>query len=619
MKNYPYVLFVFIYSILSVDALCNTDNKAPNQTTPLVEIQNFATVNSNSINAYDIAAHFSPIEENKINAPEAITTTTFGTASKFNAGSVSEFQGIGVIALSSSVFVVTYRDMGNSNFGNSVVGTVSGTNITYSSEFTFNAAATHYISVAALSSSVFIVAYRDEASSNYGHSVVGTVSGTGASATITYSSTEFTFNAATTWFTSVAALSNSTFVVTYRDQGNNNFGSSKLGTVTGTGASATITYSSNEYSFEFQMGYFSSTALSNTTFVVTYRDGGNLSYGNSVIGTVSGTGASATITYSSEFTFNAGNTWYPSVAALSSSTFVVTYSDVGNNFSGKSVVGTVSGTGASATITYSSSAFIFNAAPTAMTHRVTTSMNNTQFVVTFTDEGDSFKGKVMIGTVSGTGASATITYSTEEEFATFSDYPTVTVLKNDVIGPPSSSNTQYVIAYDNGSDGSHGYARIGDASASLPVELTHFEGQVIDNSIRLTWQTASEKNNEGFDVQRSANGHDWKAIGFVSGNGTTTTTSNYDFIDHQPFKGKNYYRLKQVDLDEKYQYSNIIQIETQQTASTNIRLFPNPATNVLIITTTEPTFIQIINSNGLIIKEQIIQNTETIKDRKSVV
>jgi len=80
--------------------------------------------------------------------------------------------------------VVAYTDDGNSNYGTAVIGDVSGTTITYGSEYVFNAASTGYNSAAALSSDKFVVAYRDSGNSLYGTAVIGDVSGT----TITYGS-----------------------------------------------------------------------------------------------------------------------------------------------------------------------------------------------------------------------------------------------------------------------------------------------------------------------------------------------------------------------------------------------------------------------------------------------
>ena len=110
----------------------------------------------------------------------------------------------------------------------------------------------------------------------------------------------------------------------------------------------------------------------------------------------------------------------------------------------------------------------------------------------------------------------------------------------------------------SGSDFAHVGAAINhDGVTFLPIELTYFKGENIDNQNKLTWQTASEKNNHGFHIEKSTNGTDWEEIGFVQGNGTTTEVSNYEFVDNLDFpsledlESLNYYRLKQTDFDGK--------------------------------------------------------------------
>src|SRR5690606_28516311 len=75
--------------------------------------------------------------------------------------------------------------------------------------------------------------------------------------------------------------------------------------------------------------------------------------------------------------------------------------------------------------------------------------------------------------------------------------------------------------------------------------------------VDLTWATASEYNNDRFEIERSTNGLNWSQIGSVSGMGTTQQRHEYLFTDEYPENGENYYRLKQVDFDDKYEYSPI--------------------------------------------------------------
>jgi predicted phosphodiesterase len=91
-----------------------------------------------------------------------------------------------------------------------------------------------------------------------------------------------------------------------------------------------------------------------------------------------------------------------------------------------------------------------------------------------------------------------------------------------------------------------------------PVELSLFYCEQIDGLVRLNWQTATESNNYGFEIQRACDNGTFKRIGFVPGKGTTQQPQIYEFKDQQAEPGKYYYRLKQIDFDGDFHYSNII-------------------------------------------------------------
>jgi hypothetical protein len=116
----------------------------------------------------------------------------------------------------------------------------------------------------------------------------------------------------------------------------------------------------------------------------------------------------------------------------------------------------------------------------------------------------------------------------------------------------------------------------------LPVTLLSFTGRLQpDNSVQLSWETVNEINNDYFEVERSANGTDFGAIGKVPGTGTSTVGHSYSFSDSHPREGTNFYRLRQVDLDGKASYSPVITVIV-----TNDKLFaigPNPAREVLTV------------------------------------
>ena len=111
---------------------------------------------------------------------------------------------------------------------------------------------------------------------------------------------------------------------------------------------------------------------------------------------------------------------------------------------------------------------------------------------------------------------------------------------------------------------------------SLPVELTSFTAQTTSEGVRLSWTTASELNNSGFEVQRSTNQTNWATLGFVRGAGTTTEAQSYSFVDASA-SGRVFYRLKQVDFDGQFEYSNIIEVNAgvPQTFALE-QNYPNP-------------------------------------------
>lgn len=113
----------------------------------------------------------------------------------------------------------------------------------------------------------------------------------------------------------------------------------------------------------------------------------------------------------------------------------------------------------------------------------------------------------------------------------------------------------------------------------LPVVLLNFEGQIKNGEHLLTWQTASEVNNDYFNIEHSNNTQVFTSLHTVYSNGNSTSIQNYAFTHSKPLKGENYYRLKQVDKNGKVSYSNIISLFSGQTES--IDFYPNPANNTL--------------------------------------
>ncbi len=95
----------------------------------------------------------------------------------------------------------------------------------------------------------------------------------------------------------------------------------------------------------------------------------------------------------------------------------------------------------------------------------------------------------------------------------------------------------------------------------LPVEITSFKTNVVGSSVVLNWATAAEQNNLGFDIERSNDGNVFKKIYFVSGKGNSTEENHYSFTDNKTNSGTFYYRLKQIDFNGSFNYSEVIKAD----------------------------------------------------------
>jgi len=122
---------------------------------------------------------------------------------------------------------------------------------------------------------------------------------------------------------------------------------------------------------------------------------------------------------------------------------------------------------------------------------------------------------------------------------------------------------------------------------SLPVSLLSFGGQKEGAVNRLRWTTVTEQNNDGFEIERSADGLHFTAIGYVhtlAPGGNSTGTLNYTYTDNSPVGTKMYYRLRQIDQDRQSRFSNIIVIKGEKPSIVTIDgMYPNPATNQVTV------------------------------------
>jgi len=114
-------------------------------------------------------------------------------------------------------------------------------------------------------------------------------------------------------------------------------------------------------------------------------------------------------------------------------------------------------------------------------------------------------------------------------------------------------------------------------NGGTPVELTAFSAVLKDNQVNLNWVTSTEINNRGFEIERKFMDNVFSTIGFVAGHGTTTEEHSYSFIDKNIETGKYFYRLKQIDYDGSYTYTNEIEVDVISLIKFELEQnYPNP-------------------------------------------
>jgi hypothetical protein len=163
---------------------------------------------------------------------------------------------------------------------------------------------------------------------------------------------------------------------------------------------------------------------------------------------------------------------------------------------------------------------------------------------------------------------------------------------------------------------------VGDKNSPLPVELTSFAAAVDKKGVTLNWETSTEVANHGFDVERALVNTDGKVsdfakLGFVNGNGNSNSPKSYSFIDNKAVYGKYVYRLKQIDNDGKFSYSQTTEVEVNNLPTTFVmeQNYPNPFNPSTTIRFSVPkeSFVNIAVYNMLGQKVATVLN-ETMKE-----
>ncbi|RPI65343.1 MAG: hypothetical protein EHM47_18845 [Ignavibacteriales bacterium] len=126
-------------------------------------------------------------------------------------------------------------------------------------------------------------------------------------------------------------------------------------------------------------------------------------------------------------------------------------------------------------------------------------------------------------------------------------------------------------------------------AGTIPVELTSFTAIAQNKGVLLKWTTATELNNSGFEVERKQENSSWSKITFLQGNGTTSSQKEYSYFDGNLASGKYLYRLKQIDFDGSFEYSNIIEADVNVLSKFELsQNYPNPFNPYTVITYSLP-------------------------------
>jgi hypothetical protein len=390
------------------------------------------------------------------------TTQAVGTPVVFNSAQTGAASGTISAAYdaASQRVVIAYRNGGNSSRGTAVVGTVSGTSITFGTPVVFNSASTSSISATYDANSArVVIAYTNWGNNYYGTAIVGTVSGTSIS-----------FGTAVVFESATAEAMSATYdttaqrvVIAYYDAGNSNFGTAIVGTVSGTSisfGSAVVFNSAGTYNLNVTYD------TAQARVVIAYANSGNSTRGTAIVGTVSGT----SISFGTAVVFETATTqWVSATYDASTQRVVVAYQDNTTTF-GNAVVGTVSGTSISfgTRVTFQSSYVQFIAA--------TYNTAAQRVVIAFQDVGNSSFGTFRVGTVSGTSIS----------FGSAVVFQTANI--NDTFAIYDASTQRVVIAYSNqGNSGFGTTAVIRNESTNITTE--NFIG--ISNAAYTNGQTAT--------------------------------------------------------------------------------------------------------------------------------
>jgi len=468
------------------------------------------------------------------------TSISFGSETVFNAGNCGDIST--AFDSTNNKIVIAYTDDGNSNQGTAIVGTVSGTSISFGSEVVYNAASTSYNSASFDSTAGrVLISYSDAGNSDYGEAVVGTVSGT----SISFGDMALFKNGSADHIASAYDSNQGRVVIAYRTPGNSNYGEAVVfkvgysqatggtiadgapvivnanGTVSGVTQTAVSAVTGTKAVFESAESNFTRIAYDpvNNKMLIIYCDAGDSGKGKCVVATISGT----SITYGSVTTFHNANTNFADVIYdTNAGKFVIVYYDGDNSGYGTSVVATVSGN----SVTFGSDV-VFNSANCNYMSLIYSTAAQ-KVVVSYRTTSD--QGKSQVGTVSGTSISWGSQY----------------IFNSGTTGPAIHSSydeasQNFIVAYKDEGNSSYGTARVGSISGTTITwgSETVFNAGSTDNISTVYDPTVQKIMIYYRDIANSSYGT--AIVGTISGTAVTfgseqvlisSNTTNTNIVHH---------------------------------------------------------------------------------------
>lgn len=229
-------------------------------------------------------------------------------------------------------------------------------------------------------------------------------------------------------------------------------------------------------------------------------------------------------------------------------------------------------------------------------------------------------GDIMNVTWTSTGCDAA--YTINISLLSLTPFTTVQSLNNNTndgsemftIGthPPGMYQFYIQVSSGQGTCDPVGYYTYGpqfEIKEALPVSFSSFKVKAQEQTSLLSWSTDSEVNNKGFEILRSTDTKHWDSIGFLEGQHTSSERKEYLFYDISPEKDVNYYRLKQLDNNGNYTYSEMLAISHKQEKIATIRVFPNPCIDqIRVFTEQEGNSYELISTSGQTILQGWVEN-----------